>query len=214
MIIKLKQQLVKTSLQLVEKGLVVATWGNLSIREEKEKVFVITPSGMSYEKLNPEDMVTLDFDGNVLEGKRKPSTETPLHLEIYKAREDVKAIIHTHSIFASACAVSRIAIPPVIEDLASMVGGSVDVADYALAGSKELAKNALKALGEKNAVLLANHGVIAVGPTVDEAFKTACLVEKAACIFINAHLVGVPKMIAKEDVKILRNYYVNKYGQK
>ncbi|MBC7323873.1 MAG: class II aldolase/adducin family protein, partial [Moorella sp. (in: Bacteria)] len=142
--------------RLVEERLVVGTWGNISIREDDGQLFVITPSGMPYECIKPEDTVIVNFAGEVVEGDRKPSTETPLHSAIYQARPDVGAVVHTHSTYAGACAVARVPLPPITEDLVQIAGGGVDVAEYALPGSTQLAENALRALGDKNAVLLAN----------------------------------------------------------
>jgi L-fuculose-phosphate aldolase len=177
-------------------------------------MFVITPSGMPYGCLKPEDTVIINFAGDVVEGGRKPSSETPLHSAIYRARQDVTAVVHTHSTYASACAVARMAIPPILEDLVQVVGGGVDVAEYALPGSEQLAENALRALASKNAVLLANHGVVAVGPNIDEAFKAAILIEKAAKVYIYSSFIGTPKNLSDEDVSVMREFYLHRYGQK
>lgn len=203
---------VATSKKMVDSGLVVGTWGNVSMRIE-EKV-VITPSGMSYSKLSPEDMVVVDIDGNVVKGKWKPSTDTSLHAMIYKARRDVTGIIHTHPIFASAIAVTRCGIPPIIEDLVQIVGGEINVAAYAPPGTKELAENAVKALSDRNAVLLANHGAVGVGRDVEEAFMVCKIVEKSAQILIYSKILGNPVILDGKDVKRLRKFFLTKYGQK
>ncbi|MBE0520605.1 class II aldolase/adducin family protein [Candidatus Bathyarchaeota archaeon] len=206
------KRVVATSKKMVDRGFVVGTWGNVSTRIEEK--FVITPSRMSYDKLSPEDMVIVDMYGNVIKGKWKPSIETPLHVAIYKARKDVNAIVHTHSIFASAVAVTRCGIPPIIEDLVQIVGGEVNIATYALPGTEELAGNAVKALSDKNAVLLANHGLIGVGRDLEEAFMICEIVEKSARIFIHSKVLGNPVILDREDIKYLRNFFLTKYEQK
>jgi len=198
--------------KMVESGFVVGTWGNISTRIEGR--FVITPSGMSYDKLSPEDMIIVDVNGNVVQGKWKPSTDTPLHVAIYKARKDVHAIVHTHSVFSSAVAVTGCGIPAIIEDLVQIVGGEVNVAAYAFPGTQEFAENAVKALSDRNAVLLANHGVVGVGRDLEEAFRVCEIVEKSAQILIYSKVLGNPIIIDKEDIKHLRKFFLMKYGQK
>lgn len=206
------KRVMATSKKMVDRGFVVGTWGNVSTRIEEK--FVITPSRMSYDKLSPEDMVIVDMYGNVIKGKWKPSIETPLHVAIYKARKDVNAIVHTHSIFASAVAVTRCGIPPIIEDLVQIVGGEVNIATYALPGTEELAGNAVKALSDKNAVLLANHGLIGVGRDLEEAFMICEIVEKSARILIHSKVLGNPVILDREDIKYLRKFFLTKYEQK
>lgn len=196
---------------LIAKGLVAGTWGNISTRVSGRKQIVITPSGRDYNNLKCDDLPIISLEGDILEGKLKPSSELPLHLAIYRARSDIQAIVHTHSIFASACSVSRKAIPPVIEDLIQVAGGSIDVAEYALPGTPELAINTVLALGKKNAVLLANHGVVGCGQTLAEAMTACELVEKAAQIFLYATQLGAVHVLSDDDVKAMHEFYVNHY---
>lgn len=213
MLLKLKQMVVEYGEKIVKEGLVVATWGNLSAREEDEEIFVITPSGMNYHILEPEDIAAVDFTGKPIGTGRKPSVETPMHAAIYRARPDVKAIIHTHSINASACAAARVEIPCIMEDMASMVGGPVKVAEYAPTGTEQLAGNVLAALGDRNAVLLANHGVVTVGRCLEEAFKLSMMVEKTAEIFIKSRILGQPFSLSGEETCYLKDFYRRCYGQ-
>ncbi|MFZ5754512.1 MAG: class II aldolase/adducin family protein, partial [Bacillota bacterium] len=115
-----KEELIHTGKELVDLGLVAATWGNISIRLPKNQGVLITPSGMDYYNINPEDLVVLDLQGKVLEGERKPSSEKLLHLTIYRHRPDVQAVVHTHSPYATAYAVVRKPIPALVEDLAQI----------------------------------------------------------------------------------------------
>lgn len=210
---ELKQLVATTGHQMIERGLVAGTWGNISVRNEDGSKIVITPSGRPYNELTPVDTVVIDAAGKILEGSR-PSSELPLHLAIYAARRDVRAIIHTHSIFATACAVAGEAIPPSLEEMVQAVGGGVEVADYALPGTAELAQNAVAGLGEdRSAVLLSNHGAVACGPSLKEALLVAELVEKAAQIHTIAKQLGSVRRLSDEDVRLMRRFYVEKYRQ-
>lgn len=210
--LKAARQVVDACKKMCDTGFIVGTWGNVSMRVEKG--FVITPSGMDYDKLNAGDMIVVDTTGKVVEGKWKPSTETPLHAAIYIAREDVNAILHTHSIFASSVAVTRCGISPIIEDLVQVVGGKVEVAKYALPGTERLKRNVVEALSEKNAVLLANHGMVGVGKDFEEAWIVCEIVEKSAQILIYSKILGNPIVLEEDEVKRLRNDFLTKYGQK
>ncbi|MDK2888927.1 MAG: L-fuculose-phosphate aldolase [Thermoanaerobacter sp.] len=210
---KYKEQVYKMGLRMATSGLVTGTWGNLSARVPRENLVVITPSGLPYATLQVRDMVVLDMNGQVVEGERRPSTEFQLHLAIYRARPDVYAVMHTHSVFASALAVARKPIPPILEDLAQTVGDGVPVASYARAGTEELARAAVEALGNRGAVLLANHGVVGVGRNLEEAFMVCQIVEKSAKVYVWADLVGKPAILPPDEVQALRDSYLNSYSQ-
>lgn len=212
---ELRNELVQYGCKMLDAGLITGTWGNLSARSRA--VMVITPSGIGYRSLQTDDIPVVDIESGalLLKGKGSPSSELALHQAIYQARPDIKAIIHTHSVYATACAVSRMAILPIVEDLAALTGGTVEVADYAPAGSEQLAKNAVIALGKNNAVLLANHGAVGCGTNLHEAMIACQLIEKTAKIFINAHsLPGEIKCIPSADVERLHDFYVSKYRQR
>ncbi|MDR3584903.1 MAG: class II aldolase/adducin family protein [Desulfosporosinus sp.] len=214
-------QLMKTRKKVVEKGiemlstnLTVGTWGNISCRVPGEDYIAITPTGMSYDTLVPEDIVILDFRGITINGTRQPSIEVPLHLAIYNAREDVQAIVHTHSAYATAMAVARRGIPGAVEDLVQIVGGNVRVNEYALPGTEQLGINTVKAMEGRNAVLLANHGMLGAGRDLDEAFRVCQIVEKSAQITIFAQLIGGVVELSPDDIDGMRNFYLEAYGQK
>lgn len=210
---KAKEQLVKMGQAVMKAEMVLGTWGNLSCRVPRDDVVVITPSGLEYDRLHPRDMVVVDLDGGPVEGHLRPSTELPMHLAVYHARPDVHAIIHTHSLYASALAVARRSIPPILEDLVAVVGGAVPVADYAPSGSVQLAEMAAAALAKVDAVLLANHGVVAVGRSLKDAFQVARIVEKAAQVFTYAEIVGRPVWLNEKEIETLRTFYLESYGQ-
>ncbi|AKI97042.1 class II aldolase/adducin family protein [Kosmotoga pacifica] len=198
---------------MVERGLTVGTWGNISKRVN-ENAFIITPSGMDYATLKEEDMVVMDLDGKVIWGNRKPSIEFNLHAKIYQARSDVNAVIHTHPVFSTAFAIAKMDIPPVSEELVQIVGEGVKCAKYALPGTTELAENAVEALEDRNAVLLINHGTIYVGKSLEHAFKIGEVVEKAAQTIIYAKILGIPNVISHEDCLAMQEFVATKYGQK
>lgn len=199
--------------EIDKNSLVVGTWGNFSIRVEKDK-FLLTPSGMKYSNLQISDFVLMDTNNKILDGDKKPSIEYHLHSYIYKIRNDINSIAHTHSDYAKIFSIARKPIPPVAEDLVQIVGGGVNISNYVLPGTEDLAKEAVNALKDKMAVLLANHGLVCVGRDIDEALKVALVVEKNAKSIILSYLIGGPVALSNEDVEIMRDFYLNKYGQK
>ncbi len=209
-----RQAVLDCAREIYTSGMVTGTWGNVSVRVTGKKLMVITPSGMDYETLEPEDMVLIDFSGQVVEGKYQPSIETSLHRGIYQQRSDIDAVIHVHSPYAVAFAVARKNIPVILEETAQVVGHEVEVASYAHCGSQQLADIAAQALGEdKKALLLANHGLIALGKDIPEALKVSYIVEKTAMISIYASVLGTPHSLSPEDVSFL-NQSFKSYGQK
>ncbi|GAB6180599.1 class II aldolase/adducin family protein [Desulfotomaculum defluvii] len=210
---QVKQTVAQLGKKMLESGLVAGTWGNISCRINGENLVVITPSGMDYNNIQPSDMVLLDLDGGVVEGTRKPSSEAPLHLAIYRNRDDISGIVHTHSEVATAFSVVREPIEPVVEDAAMLVGGSVEVAGYALPGTEKLAQNVVAALGNRYAVLMANHGLVGVGRRVEEAFTVCQVVEKCARIYAWAKTLGKPVILPDQDVFVLSQLYRGSYGQ-
>lgn len=211
---KAREDLARVGRQVAGAGLVTGTWGNLSVYVPEEGAVVVTPSGLGYDRLNPGDMVVVDLDGRILDGALKPSTELALHLEIYRARDDVRAVVHTHSMYAAALAVAGVELPVILEELAQVIGGTVRVAGYAMAGTHELAFAAMQALGRVNAVLLANHGVVGVGRSLDEALQACLTVEKGAKVYLLARQAGKPGVLSDADVRTLRSFFVKAYGQR
>ncbi|MBC8014950.1 MAG: class II aldolase/adducin family protein [Sporomusaceae bacterium] len=211
---KIKAEILAVGCEMLDKGLVAGTWGNISARIPDTEFIAVTPSGKSYREITASDVIVVDETGAVIEGSFKPSSELPLHLAIYHARPDISAIVHTHSVFASACAVARTGIPPIIEDLVQLVGGSVDVAAYALPGTDILAQNTVAALAQKNAVLMANHGVVGCGQSLAEAMTACELVEKAAQIYIYANQIGGAQVLADEDIEVMHSFYLTYYRQR
>ena len=210
----LSTALCRTGRLLLEKRLAAGTWGNISVRQSKEHL-LITPSGHPYETLAEAEICQVVIaDGSQSGGRLTPSSETPLHRAIYQARSDIGAIVHTHSLYASACAVAGKAIPPIIEDLIQLAGGAIQVADYALPGTEALAAAAVNALGDRQAVLLANHGAVACGETLAEALMIAEVLEKAAQIYILAEQLGGARLLSDADVQCMRSFYLQSYRKR
>jgi len=179
--------------EIHEKGLVVGNNGNISQRLPSEggrELMAITPSAQEYDRLGEDDIQIIDFDAMPVEGNLPASTETRLHIAIYRARQNTGAVIHTHSVFASAIAVAGLDIPAVLEDQVVFLGGEIRLARHAPGGSRELAENVLAALGDRNAALLSNHGVVSAGRTLREAITAAELTEKTAKIYWLALSIG------------------------
>ena len=195
--------IVQTSLKLVGKGMVVGKAGNISqrvIEDGNTDLLAITPTSTYYESLSADDIAIVDFDGNLVEGNLPPSSETKLHIAIYKARKDVGAVVHTHSVYASAASVAALGIPAILEEEVALLGGNIRVAEYAPSGSQELAQNAVEALGDRNAVIMANHGALGVGMTLRDALDSCDLLEKAAQVYLLALSAGRVNPLSSEAV--------------
>ena len=200
--------------RLIEKHLVAGSWGNISCKAGDGALIAITPSGLGYEQQSPEDIVLVDLDGRVVEGERIPSSELPLHTAIYRAVPEAKAIIHTHSIYASALAAMRKPVPAIIEDIVQIIGGRVSCAEYALPGTQELAENAVAAMGGRKAVLLANHGAVCWGKSLDDALIVAEILEKAAQIAIICQGCGGAVELSSQDAEVMHSFYEQHYQKR
>ncbi|MHA1721990.1 MAG: class II aldolase/adducin family protein [Candidatus Baldrarchaeia archaeon] len=204
---ELRQKIVETFRKLDELGLTYGTAGNISIKIPEENLFLITPSGVRKSALKPEDILVIDEKRKVIEGVRNPSVETPMHLAIYKYREDAKAVIHAHPVYSSVLAVTGIEIPPVVEEMILYTGGEVKVAKYAPPGTQELANNVVEALGNRKAALLMNHGVITCGKDLEDALDVLICVERTAKIYILAKLIGEPKMLPEKIIEVEKDLF-------
>jgi len=198
--------------RLLRENLVSGTWGNLSLRLD-DRNMVITPSGLQYELLTPEDMVLVSYHTLDWKGKLRPSSELKLHAAIYQKRKDVNAVIHTHQMNASTVAAAHRNVPPILDDMAQIIGPSVRVAGYALPNTRKLVRNTVHALGGRNAALMANHGAICVGRDMEEAFVVCQVLEKACKAFIESEFLGGVKGISKFDAWIMHQYYLRKYSR-
>jgi L-fuculose-phosphate aldolase len=200
----LKREIINIGIELVKKKLTRGTCGNISCKIPNQKKILITPSGIPYEKIKPNDILVVNFDGEVEEGDQKPSVETPFHLAIYRKRDDIGAIVHTHSQYALAVSAVVDSIPVFLDEIFSHIGGRLEVGKYALPGSDELAENVLKALGDKNAALLSNHGAVCCGKNLESAFEVAEVVEQICKIFILSSIIGEVKSLPQEGIQYQR----------
>lgn len=209
---RLREELVECGRRLVAGGLVTGTAGNLSARLDEVR-FLVTPSGMDYDRFGPADLCLVNGETGEVAGRRRPSIETGLHAAIYRLRPDVGAVVHTHSPYATAVAVARRDLPCILDAMAVQFGGAVPVARYAIPGSKDLADSAARALGDGGAVLLANHGVVAVGGELGEAMGRAELVERAAQIFLLAASVSKAVPLDGDSIRWIQAFFRANYGQ-
>lgn len=208
-----RQELTRLHRELPLHNLVVWTGGNVSVRDPATGLVAIKPSGVRYDDLTPESMVVLDFDGRVVEGALKPSSDTASHLFIYRHRPDVNGIVHTHSRFATAFAAVGRAIPVCLTAQADELGGEIPCAGFAMIGSEAIGAQVVETIGTSPAVLLRHHGVFTIGPTAEAAVKTAVMVEDIAATVWAALQIGVPEPIPVEAVDRLHARYRTAYGQ-
>ena len=189
---KAKEEVLYACKTICSKGYVLGTAGNISAIVEGEDLFVITPSSYPYDIMTEEDLVVSDMEGNIVEGFRKPSIEFSMHRYIYLKRPDVKAIVHSHSPYATISASLKGVETVKCVDIEAVIylGGDIDVAPFAPPGSIELAENVRDSIGLKAGVLLANHGAIGVGMDMKDALLACDNVERNSMLFVNILAAG------------------------
>jgi L-ribulose-5-phosphate 4-epimerase len=206
-----RKELFKAVLKLHQKDFIQLNSGNISVFASVDHL-VITPTGIPYDDMMVEDLVIIDLNGVVIEGDHKPSSETPMHITVYKNIPAVKAIVHTHSPFALAFATVGKNIP-VITTEGLAVRGPVPVADYACPGTEAQGWAAVKAMKGPPSVtgtLLKNHGVLTTGTTLSHAYSTACRIEMAAKVYFLALQIGSPSILTDKQIEEIRNLYLTK----
>jgi L-fuculose-phosphate aldolase len=191
---------------------VAGTWGNVSVKLGDSSM-AITPSGVDYLSMKAEDIVIVDLGTGEARGGT-PSTEKDLHREIYLSRPEIGAVVHTHSMSACTVAAARREVPPILDDLAQIVGPTLRVADYALPGTSKMRRSALRALKGRMAALLANHGAVALGRNLGEALTCARIVEKGCRAFIEAEFLGGAKSVGVFDAALMHQVYLRKYSRR
>ena len=209
---KEKQDIVRFGKKLLTAGLTSGTGGNLSIFNRDEGLVAISPSGIEYDEMRTVDVPVMDINGVTVEGNRKPSSELGFHLSLYRNRPDIQAVVHTHSVYATTMACLNWEIPAV-HYLVAYSGHKVPLAPYATFGTAELAANVAGAIGAHNAVLLANHGLVTVGPNLATAFAVAEEIELVARIYYQAKCIGQPVILPEGEMsRVIEKFAV--YGQK
>ncbi|GEP46888.1 L-ribulose-5-phosphate 4-epimerase [Microbacterium saccharophilum] len=205
--------------ELVRSGLVVWTGGNVSGRVPGADLFVIKPSGVSYDDLAPENMILCDLDGNVIPGtpgsERSPSSDTAAHAYVYRHMPEVGGVVHTHSTYAVAWAARGEEIPCVITAMADEFGGPIPVGPFAIIGDDSIGRGIVETLsGHRSpAVLMQNHGPFTIGRTAKDAVKAAVMLEDVARTVHIARQGGTVVPIPQEKIDALYDRYQNVYGQ-
>lgn len=210
-----KKLIVDSGKRMAGSGLTVETWGNISVRDSETGLVYLTPSAMLYDTIVEDDVVVCTLDGKIVEGTRKPTIETEMHLSVYRNREEVNAVIHTHPLYSMVYATQGKDIPLIIDEAAQIMGDVCRCTEYALPGSQELADNCVKALGKKaNSCLIHSHGAVCVGENMDGAFKVAKVLEVTSQIYYMIEATGgKPVGISDENIAIMQDFVKNSYGQ-
>ncbi|WP_432738223.1 L-fuculose-phosphate aldolase [Maridesulfovibrio sp. FT414] len=197
--------------KLLAAGLTTGTGGNLSILNREKGLMAISASGLHYLEATPEDVVIMDLDGQVVDSARKPSSEHGFHSVLYRKRDDVNAVVHTHSVYATTVACMNMELPA-IHYLVGFAGKKVPLAPYATFGTSELARNVEETIGNYNAVLLSNHGLITVGRGIGNAFDAAEELELVARIYVQALSAGKPVIVPDDEMERVIEKF-STYGQ-
>jgi len=211
---KIKQEVLDAARTIKEYELIALTGGNVSAKLPDGNI-VITPSGMDYFSITIEDMVVLDTSGNIIEGTRRPSVDTIALLYIYENRADVGAIIHTHQPYATAIGLIESELPASVSTLVNATKGSVRVAPYQSGGTLEMGIASVEYMKDRTAVIIKQHGVIAVGETVKDALYSCVYLEEAAKTYSLARAMSdkeIPVLPEEEIQKAANDFY--SYGQK
>lgn len=202
---EMRQAVCDWSKQSYAEKLFAGTSGNLSVYDKEQDVMVITPTSVPYETITPEDMVVLRLDGEILEGNYPPSSEWRMHAAVYQAKPEVGAIIHTHSPYATAFAVNNRGIPTILIEMVPFLGGDVPLAKFAVPGTRAVGDEAVKVLAERTGCLLANHGVLAIGASLEQAHIRAVYIEDAAKICSIAMANGPIVTMSEADIAAMKH---------
>ena len=210
---KEREDVVKYCQMLITHGLTKGTGGNISILNREEGLFAISPSGIDYFETEPEDIVVMNLKGEIVDGDRKPSIEHELHRIFYTDRDDIAAVVHTHSVYSTVLATLREGLPA-SSYLVAFSGYDVRCAEYASYGSMELAKNTFEAMKERNAAFMANHGLIAGGSDILNAFNIVEQIEQCAEVYVKARAIGTPVLLDHDEMTRMIDSFNNSYGQR
>ena len=208
---KEREQVIEYSLKLLSEGLTNGTAGNVSILNREEGLVAISPTGVNYSELTPEMISIVDLDRKLIEGL-KPSSELEMHMILYRNREDVNAVIHTHPVYTTVLACLRQDLPAIDYMIAVTGATKVRCAEYASYGTKELAENAYKAMGSSLAVILANHGLTTAGKDIANAFNITVQVEYISNLYIKARNIGEPIILPDNEMNSMLERFKT-YGQ-
>jgi L-fuculose-phosphate aldolase len=206
-----REKIVAFGKKLISSQLTTGSGGNLSIYNRSEGLVAIKPTGMDYLTLRPDDIVVMSPAGKIVEGDLKPSSEVKFHLALYQHRQDIEAVVHTHQIFATTIACMNWELPAV-HYLVGFSGNKVPLAPYATFGSQQLSDNIVNSIGQYNACLMANHGIVTVGSSIEKAFSTAEEIELVAHLYYNTRCMGQPVILSDDEMTVVCEKFKT-YGQ-
>lgn len=208
------RSVLQTARKMRAEGLVVASAGNVSAAVGGSRI-AITPTSVPYDVMTEDQIVLVDVaTGQTVDSGYRPSYELPMHLAIYRARQDVGAIVHTHAPFVTTLSILRRSLPPVIDEMMLWFGGEVKVADYAFTGTDAVGRNVVRALGDRAGAILSNHGNVCVGKSLDEALHVAIAMESAARAYVQALSVGFPKRLPDDAIRKGRELFDRRRGSR
>lgn len=210
----LRERICRLNCELPKAGLVTMTSGNLSGRDPDSGLVAIKPSGVGYDALTPADIVLVNLEGEMVEGRLKPSVDTATHLYLYRHRPDVFGVVHTHSNYATAFAALGRGIPCALTAIADEFGGPIPVGDYAPIGEEEIGEEICRSIGTSKAILMKHHGVFTLGDSPEAALKSAVMVEDVAKTCYLALQMGQLVALPEDEVARAHRRYSEKYGQK
>ncbi len=209
---ELREQVLESCLMMLEFGLAQTAQGNISALDRESGYIAITPSALPYRRMKPEDICIIRADGSPVEARWKTTSETPLHLIFYRERADVGAVVHTHAPYASVFAVTHEPIPLVLTEAAIILGQGVPVAPYARPATDALARSALEGMAGGCAVLLAQHGLLTVGPDLHLAFEATLNAETMAKVAAQARAMGSPlHEVDPEEARVMHDVILKQY---
>jgi L-fuculose-phosphate aldolase len=197
-----RRQVAETALYLNQSGLVVNTSGNVSLRIGEH--IIITPSGKSYQSLSNEDICVLNLNGEWIDGELLPSSETPLHLAAYNSDSSIQALVHTHSVHATAASTLVDTLPLIHYQMVDL-GGIIPVAPYATFGSQKLADSVMSVMPGKTAILMKNHGSITTGHSLDKALARTITLEWCCEVWLKAAAVGNPSLLNEDQASEVKS---------
>ena len=210
---KLREDVLTAALDLKKYGLVWMAGGTICARDPESGQIVVTPSGLTYEDLSPADMIVIDLELNVVEGKYRPSVASNLWTAILRNRPEIHAVVHSHSPYATAFSVIGEPIPIITETMANWFGEPIPVAAYAHLEDGHFVTGPLQTLGKGFAVLLGQHGPITTGKSLHDAMERAVTLEEAAKTYAVARGIGEPRAFTPQQAQRSFDYYHNRYGQ-
>lgn len=206
---RLRQVIKDAGVNLLKENLVQGTWGNIAVRLDEDNMLV-TPTGLNYIQLTPEDMPIVKISDPSQWTGKKPTSERKIHAAILQARPEINATIHSHPVYGTMLASARLELPVMSEEMKKLIGGEVKVGHYGLPGTKKLKEGTVAALQGRNACFMANHGVFCAGKDMDEAFEIMRIVEKSSKDFLAELTLKLTGQQTYSD-ELLFDYFVNSY---